>query len=366
MSRPPSPAGQLGHVRVEDEPRGLITASGLFQWGVRVVPEIALTSMRGWLNPSDARTRLAGRSRTMDVFDEALAPLSGGSVAHALRPGSFRRTIRHLVFGTKLRAARGIPYGPEVGQVLEIWRRPAVDVALAAAPVLVFVPGGGWVHGRSAGQGQALLGRLAARGWVCVAINYRVAPAHRWPAHIEDVSAALSWVRQNVSAYGGSSEFIAVAGASAGGHLATLAGLTTSKVDAVVSLYGRYDWESRGTRERRRFMDFLERVVVGAAQSEAAEIFAAASPVAQVRQDAPPFFVIHGSHDAIIPVPQARHFVDELSLVSSSPVVYAELPGAGHAFDLVDPYRAMVMARAVEQFLDSTRRLKRQRSRPSA
>jgi acetyl esterase/lipase len=171
-------------------------------------------------------------------------------------------------------------------------------------------------------------------------------------------------VHEHIAAHGGDPEEIAIAGASAGGHLAALAGLTQgdptrqpgfedarTDVTAVIGLYGRYDWESRETIERQRFMAFLERIVVGEPQDDAPDVYAAASPLGLVRADAPPFLVVHGRSDAVIPVQQARDFVERLRAVSIAPVAYAELPGTGHAFDLVDPFRAAHVAKAVELFL---------------
>src|SRR5262249_20353044 len=154
--------------------------------------------------------------------------------------------------------------------------------------------------------------------------------------------------------------FVAIAGCSAGGHLGALAGLTPddttfaaelpegadSSVDAVVGIYGRYDWEDRSTPERVRFVDFLERVVVKRSIARHPEVFRDASPIARVHRNAPPFLVIHGSKDSVIPVEQARSFVDRLRSVSNSLVSYVELPGAGHAFDLIDGPRAGAMAHA--------------------
>src|SRR6202020_3094277 len=94
------------------------------------------------------------------------------------------------------------------------------------APVLLFVPGGAWVHGSRTLQGYALLSHMAEQGWVCLSIDYRVAPHHRWPSHIIDVQTAIAWARANGDKCGGDRNFVAVAGTSAGGHLAALAGLT--------------------------------------------------------------------------------------------------------------------------------------------
>lgn len=119
---------------------------------------------------------------------------------------------------------RGVHYGDHPAQVLDVWRRK--DLPAQPAPVLIFLPGGAWVHGRCMGQGSALMSRLAEQGWVCLAVDYRVAPHHRWPRHIVDVKTAIAWARANVDKFGGDRNFVAIAGCSAGGHLCALAGLT--------------------------------------------------------------------------------------------------------------------------------------------
>ncbi len=222
------------------------------------------------------------------------------------------------------------------------------------------------------GQGSALMSRLAEQGWVCLAIDYRVAPHHRWPRHIVDVKTAIAWARANVDKFGGDRNFVAIAGCSAGGHLSALAGLTPddpqyrgmlpegadTSVDAVVGIYGRYDWEDRSTPERVRFVDFLERVVVRKSIARHPEVFRDASPIARVHRNAPPFLVIHGSKDSVIPVEQARSFVERLRAVSHSTVGYLELPGAGHGYDLIDGERAGAAAHVCSLFLDQVHRSK--------
>ena len=70
------------------------------------------------------------------------------------------------------------------------------------------------------------MNQMAAKGWVCVAINYRLAPRDPWPAHIVDVKRAIAWVKDNIADYGGDPDYLAITGGSAGGHLAALAALT--------------------------------------------------------------------------------------------------------------------------------------------
>jgi acetyl esterase/lipase len=86
------------------------------------------------------------------------------------------------------------------------------------------------------------------------------------------------------------------------------------------------------------------------------EVFRKASPIAQVHRDAPPFLVIHGSGDSVIPVAQARSFVERLRGISRSVVSYIELPGAGHGFDMTDGARTGAVATAIGLFLNQIHR----------
>lgn len=340
----------------------LTSVLGLGAWALRFAPELVSGTARLMVNPRRLYRRARGHSRTASVLDDSIADLA---------PPSQRNKLLRLSDVSRLTFDRGndrvmtrLPYGPAQGQTLEIWESRRKESLETSAPVVVYVPGGGWIHGSTFLQGYVLLSHLAERGWICVGVNYRASPAHRWPTHIRDVKRAIAWVHREIRNYGGNPDHVALVGASAGAHLAALAGLTSAdpswqpgfeeeptNVAAVVGLYGRYDWESRDTPERRRFMTFLEHIVVGRRQDEAPDVFAMASPLHHVDEDAPPFFVIHGRSDAIIPVGQARVFVERLREVSRQPVAYAELPGTGHGFDMVDPLRATYMARAVDRFL---------------
>src|SRR5262249_27620831 len=86
-----------------------------------------------------------------------------------------------------------VQYGPLPSQLLDVWRPKELPVE--PPPVLLFVPGGAWVHGSRLLQGYALMSHLAEMGWVCLSIDYRVSPHHRWPAHITDVKTAIAWAR---------------------------------------------------------------------------------------------------------------------------------------------------------------------------
>jgi acetyl esterase/lipase len=344
------------------EPLGGVTAMGL--WGYRMAPEFLSASAKSWLTPGIGETRKAERDQTQTVLDAALRGVVSSNDLDVEWPAPddmppFWRALQHRRYLHRT----SVRYGKHPVQLLDVWRRK--DLPVRPAPVLIFVPGGAWVHGGRQLQGYALMSRLAEMGWICLSVQYRVSPHHRWPSHITDVKSAVAWARANVDKFGGDRNFIAIAGCSAGGHLSALAGLTANdpemqtelppgsdtSVDAVVGIYGRYDWEDRSTVERDRFVDFLERVVVKRRIERHPKVFRAASPIARIHPDAPPFLVIHGSSDTVIPVAQARSFVERLRSISRSLVSYVELPGAGHGFDMTDGARTGATSTAVGLFL---------------
>jgi len=85
--------------------------------------------------------------------------------------------------------------------------------------------------------------------------------------------------------------------------------------------------------------------------ASAPEAYEKASPLSRLRPDAPPFFVLHGTHDTLVPVEEARRFAAAFRRVARAPLVYAELPGAQHAFDLFPSVRSLLVIPAVERFL---------------
>ena len=235
-------------------------------------------------------------------------------------------------------------------------------------PTLLQIHGGAWVIGNKDQQGIPLMLHLAARGWVCVAPNYRLSPRHHFPAHIVDVKRAIAWIREHGAEYGCDPGFIVITGGSAGGHLAALAALTPNDpefqpgfeevdttVQAAIPYYGVYDMANEtGTRPvRERVTRFLAPVVFRRRFGpDTIDEFRRAAPLNRVNREAPPFLVVHGRHDTLVPVEEARAFVERLRSVSQAPVVYAELPGTQHAFDVFPSIRTGHVIRAVERFVD--------------
>ncbi|MDP3893728.1 alpha/beta hydrolase [Nocardioides sp.] len=265
----------------------------------------------------------------------------------------------------RVRVERNVAYAPH-------GKRGMLDIYLPAehelekAPVLLQVHGGGWTIGTKDQQGLPLMHHLAAKGWICVAINYRLAPRNPFPAHIIDVKRAIAWVREHIEEYGGDPDYIAITGGSAGGHLAALAALTANDpayqpgfedddttVQVAVPHYGVYDFAgSTGLRSAELMRDgFLGPRVFGKHWHEVPEEFEAASPILRITEDAPDFYVLHGAHDTLVSVEQARLFVARLRRVSRHRVVYTELPGAQHAFDIFPSVRSAHIVRAIDRYL---------------
>ncbi len=235
-------------------------------------------------------------------------------------------------------------------------------------PVLLQVHGGAWMIGKKEEQAKPLMYHMAQRGWVCIAINYRLSPAAAFPAHIIDVKKAIVWIKDNIAEFGGDPNFIAITGGSAGGHLTALAALTPNcaeyqpgfedrdtSLQAAVPFYGVYDFLDRYDIRPKMAMDnFLGDKVMQCPKEQNPELWDEGSPLSRVNAQAPPFFVIQGTHDSLVWVEEARTFVSALQGVSTQPVGYAELPGAQHAFEIFHSVRTDHVVNGVADFLEWT------------
>ncbi len=301
--------------------------------------------------------------RSLLNSEELAGERSPGPPIDAPRP---REWLRPLHFRTPaVETIRNLAYGPAGERnLLDIYRparAPSADM-----PVLLQVHGGGWTMGDKAQQALPLMYYLAVRGWICVAINYRLGPNSRYPDFLIDVKKAIAWIRENIARFGGDSRFIAITGGSAGGHIASLAALTPNEPDlqpgfegvdtsvaTAVPLYGRYDFLDRGGHcAGSDLLQFLAANVMTCSHEQDRDLWERASPLSLVRPDAPPFFVVHGSHDCLIPVGESTDFVQRLRAVSRNPVLYAELFGAEHAFDILNNLWTTWTVRAIYRFLD--------------
>lgn len=236
-------------------------------------------------------------------------------------------------------------------------------------PGILQIHGGAWVIGDKREQGLPLIGHLATNGWVAINANYRLSPHVAAPEHLVDCKRAIAWWREHADEHGGDPDFLCVTGGSAGGHLTALVGLTANdaryqpgfedvdtSMRAAVPFYGVYDFTNRlGTWHADTVRRFFGPWVIQRRFEDDPDAFAAYSPLDQVHAGAPPFLVVHGSLDTLAPVEDAREFVRRLREVSREPVLYAEMAGAQHAFEIFPSYRTARVIEGVERFLHAVR-----------
>jgi acetyl esterase/lipase len=345
-----------------------IALGALDTWPGRLGLGITLCSWAGLL--LDQRRA----SKAPAVLEAALRAGLGDDYRNAIDQDLAARLPAGLRFGQLARPfhfrdraverVSDLPYGPAGPRnLLDVYR--LADQPPQPMPVLLQVHGGGWVYGHKQQQALPLMYHLAARGWVCVSINYRLGPRATWPDPIVDVKRAIGWIREHIGEYGGDPNFLVITGGSAGGHLSSLAALTANdpeyqpgfedvdtSIDACVPLYGVYDLLDRhGSRVKQGMEWFLTRVLMKRPPSEAREMWDRASPVSRVTADSPPMFVIHGTYDSLVFIDDAHELVRELREVARNPVVYAEVPGAQHAFDCFHSVRADATVNAIGRFL---------------
>ncbi len=280
------------------------------------------------------------------------------------RPTPWRRLVNPFRMGhPDVTRVADIQYAPGGKRHrLDVYHRADLP---AEAPVLFQIHGGGWTVGDKHQQGVPLMMDMAALGWVCVAPNYPLSPkavlagppgrpqaraglgsrAHRRVRRRPDIRRGHRWVGGR--ALVGDARPHAERGevpAWIRGRRYQRSGLCA----ALRRLRHRQRDDSKPVEARLRA---IARIMFKRDWRGDRTVFEEASPICLVRADAPPFFVIHGRDDTLVPVGEARAFVERLRAVSTSPVVYAEVHGAQHAFDLFPSVRSAHIVGAVERFL---------------
>lgn len=217
-------------------------------------------------------------------------------------------------------------------------------------PLLVWIHGGGWSGGSKARPPYL---QLLRHGYVVASVEYRFSQKAKFPAQIQDCQAAIRWLRANAGKYSVDPERIGVGGASAGGHLAALVGTSGGKkvfppiggnldqserVQAVCDVFGPTDFWTviRQADEDKNVKSAFKwnngdpySNLIGGTLGEDKEKCDAVSPVRYVSSDNPPFLILHGDHDTLVPYAQSVELSDLLTK-SRVEVTLQRLPGAGH------------------------------------
>jgi acetyl esterase/lipase len=303
---------------------------------------IACVTLLG--TPVLVRRSLAARPAVDRALADGLGREWRGGIDPALA-SRFRRSLPWVrillapvpVLHRGVKRARNLSYG-DAGRRnrLDVYHDPARP---AAAPILIHLHGGGFRMGRKSLYSRALLVELARHGWVCISASYRLRPRAVFPDYLIDAKKVIAWARRHGEEYGADPSVVFIAGSSAGAHLAAMAALTPNdgsfqpgfeeadtQVSGAICLFGYYGPVDGGRQPLP------------------------SSPFDYVRPDAPPLFVAHGEDDALVPASRARALAARLRDVSTSPVVYAELPGGPHNFDLFHSIRFEILTDGIEAF----------------
>lgn len=258
---------------------------------------------------------------------------------------------RPALLSSGIRAEKDIPYvaGGDESQRLDLYL-PAQG-ADHPLPLIVRIHGGGWRGGSKAGCPML---PMVARGYAVASVEYRFSQKALFPAQIQDCQAAIRWLRANSGKYGLDPDRIGVVGDSAGGHLVALLGTSGGKkafdpiggnedqsdrVQAVCDYYGPADFgtvmqQAADDPNVRNIFAFNTpsdpySCLIGARLDADRPKTDAVSPVHYVSQDNPPFLILHGTHDALVPLAQSEELAAALR-ARGVPVLLQKFPGAGH------------------------------------
>ena len=214
--------------------------------------------------------------------------------------------------------------------------------AEGAVPTVIYVHGGGWTSGdKESGAGTQFIPELVSRGYLVACINYRLAPEHKVIDQIGDVKCAVRYLRAEASKYGIDTRYIGAIGGSAGGHLVSLLGTSdisanlegnggyseeSSRVQAVVDLFGPADLSVMFESVSRLWLYS----VFGTSDPNSNDIIRL-SPVTYVSSDDPPFLILHGDQDILVPLEQSEIIYNKLQ-AANVPASLVVVKNAGHGF----------------------------------
>lgn len=218
-------------------------------------------------------------------------------------------------------------------------------------PAVVYVHGGGWSGGNKQ-QFHRQAAHMATKGFAGVCVEYRLSGEAKYPAAIDDVRAAIRWLRANARQYGIDPRRIGAAGGSAGGHLAALAGVTgkgQDSVAAVAAFNPAVDIAGFGRKAPENVSGTLYKFF-GRSYQEAAALYKSASPLDLVHAGAPPFLFLHGTADTTVPYQQSADMQAALRKAGVKAEMFTA-EGAAHGFFNRPPWFGPALKRMEEFFV---------------
>ena len=245
------------------------------------------------------------------------------------------------VAAARVRIVSDVSYGPDARNVMDLY---LPESGPTPRPLIVCIHGGGWAGGDKRVYGW-LADALARRGYAAASVTYRFAPASRAPAQMDDVQRAVRFLRRNAEKYGVDPERFGAIGGSAGGHLASYLALAdtrdntdadlaaySSRVQCAVDCYGPVDLEAMMKSASAPIVQGF----IGKPLEGNEEAYRNASPHFLVKENPPPFLIIHGALDVgtargQVPMAQSEKFHEKLARAGGDATLLT-LDGAGHGF----------------------------------
>ena len=266
----------------------------------------------------------------------------------ALLSGCFARAATDMPIETVTYTPDGWPQALQA----DIWH-PQGD---GPHPAMLMVHGGGWER-RSREDMDKLCRHYVARGYVVMNVSYRLAPRHTYPAQVHDLQQAMHWLHRHADELSVDPQRVAAFGYSAGAHLISLLALAAGTGDALDKPHGGLSTRPAAVIAGGSPMDLrkypggkLVPQFLGGRINDIPEVFAAASPVTRVHDQAPPFFLFHGGSDKLVTIDHAEEFIVAMQRENVPATLYRQR-WRGHILAFLAIGDALEQA---DQFLAST------------
>ena len=291
--------------------------------------------------------------RARPAIEAGLADLLGVPVL--LPRIAFRRRLRPFPPLPGPFEIETFAYGPHDRHRVDRIAHPGAGTG----PVFIHVHGGGWWRGSRGRQARPLIHRMASMGWVVLTPTYRLSPEATFPDHLDDIQRLLAWVRESAAALRADTGFVAIAGGSAGGQLAALAGFGPGAPDVVIPIYGVHDL--LGPDGMSEKWPYLRTAVMKSDPQTDRDAWIRASPARAATAERPPFLVVHGAADWVVDAVESRSLVDAMRAAGGPAVGHIEVPYANHGFDFFASARSLLLAEGIAVALEAlnARRLER-------